>query len=166
MTVAYIGIGSNSGKRLENCEFGVSRLFASGRSFLLGRSRIYETEPVGFTDQAWFLNLVVKIETDLEPEELLKELKDIETKAGRDFGRVRFGPRPLDLDILFYDNRVIDSHDLQIPHPRMHKRRFVLMPLCDLKADILHPVLKIKINRLLEELPENEQEVVFYKCDC
>jgi 2-amino-4-hydroxy-6-hydroxymethyldihydropteridine diphosphokinase len=166
MAVAYISVGSNSGERLENCEFGVSRMFASGRSSLLGRSRIYETEPVGFKNQGWFLNFVVKIQTDLEPEELLKALKDIEAQAGRDFGQIRFGPRTLDLDILLYDDRVVHTQDLVIPHPRMHERRFVLRPLCDLNEDMVHPVLKKKASRLLDELAEDEQEVVPYKCDC
>ena len=166
MAVVYISVGSNSGERLDNCEFGVSQMFVSGRSSLLGRSRVYETEPVGFKEQGWFLNFVVKIETDLEPEQLLKELKDIEARAGRDFGQIRFGPRTLDLDILLYDDRIVDAQDLEIPHPRMHERRFVLTPLCDLNADLVHPVLKKKASRLLDELPEDDQKVVPYKCDC
>jgi 2-amino-4-hydroxy-6-hydroxymethyldihydropteridine diphosphokinase len=165
MAVVYLSVGSNSGQRRKFCEFGVEKLSESGKAKVLGRSRLYETEPVGFKDQGWFLNFVLKIETMLKPSELLELLKSIEAQSGRDFDQVRFGPRTLDLDILFYDDMILESAELTVPHPRMHERRFVLKPLCDLNPDVVHPVLKKNARRLLDELAENEQEVAIYPCD-
>jgi 2-amino-4-hydroxy-6-hydroxymethyldihydropteridine diphosphokinase len=130
---------------------------------LKAESRIYQTEPVDYTDQDWFINLVVKIETLLDPNRLLQRLQSIQRKAGRLKDSIRFGPRVLDLDIIFYDEVVINSKQLVIPHPRMHKRRFVLQPLCDIDPAITHPVLKSDVRTLLNHLDDNEQRIIEYR---
>ena len=116
-----------------------------------------------YTDQDWFINLVVKIETLLDPYRLLGRLQSIQRKAGRLQDSIRFGPRVLDLDIIFYDEMVINSTQLVIPHPRMHKRRFVLQPLCDINPAIMHPVLKTDVRTLLNRLDDNEQRIIEYR---
>jgi 2-amino-4-hydroxy-6-hydroxymethyldihydropteridine diphosphokinase len=159
---AYISVGSNLGYKLENCKNGIAALTRSGSCIIRDRSRFYRTEPVDFKDQDWFVNAVVKIETVYDPFDLLKETVLIQHQAGRDDDAVRFGPRILDLDILLYDDLVIDALELIIPHPRMHKRRFVLKPLCDIDTNIVHPVLKKNIQSLLDGLNGNEQRILPY----
>ena len=160
---AYISAGSNIGNRLLNCQNSITALTESGTSFLKDLSDFYLTEPVGYLDQDWFINCVVKIETTLVPLQLLKELRTIETLAGRTDSGVKFGPRVLDLDILFYDDLVENSSGLVIPHPRMHKRRFVLQPICDIDPKLVHPVLKKDMQYLLDNLDDGGQKVVRYK---
>jgi 2-amino-4-hydroxy-6-hydroxymethyldihydropteridine diphosphokinase len=162
---AYIGAGSNMGDKLLNCKKGINALTRSKKTVLKKRSQFYKTEPLHYTDQAWFVNLVVKIETHLDPFQLLDKLKSIERDTGRVYDTVRFGPRILDLDILLYDDLVENSSGLVIPHPRMHKRRFVLQPICDIDPKIVHPVLKKDMQYLLDILDENKQKVIEYSCD-
>lgn len=162
---AYIGAGSNIGNKCSNCQNGIDILTRSGKSVLKGQSRFYKTEPVDYKDQDWFINVVVKIETTLDPFELLNELKSIEREAGREEDPIRYGPRILDLDIIMYDDLVTNSSGLVVPHPRMHKRRFVLKPICDIDPKVVHPVLKKDMQYLLGILDENEQRIVEYKCD-
>lgn len=158
---AYISLGSNIGNKLENCQKGVESLTSSGESVVKAWSQFYKTEPVDYKDQDWFVNAVVKIETILDPFELLHELKSIELSAGRDNDSVRFGPRILDMDIILYGNVVINgSSKLQLPHPRMHKRRFVLKPICDIDPGIVHPVLKTDVKSLLNSLADKEQRII------
>ena len=107
----------------------------------------------------------VKIETDLDAFQLINELKSIERNAGRRADIVRFGPRILDMDILLFDNIVVNSCGLIIPHPRMHKRRFVLEPICDIAPSIVHPVLNKDMQYLLADLDDNEQRIIEYPCD-
>ena len=162
---AYIGAGSNIGNKFLNCQNGIDALIKSGKAVLKDQSRFYKTEPVDYNDQDWFVNFVVKIETTLDPLQLLNQLKSIERDAGRLNDPIKFGPRILDLDIIFFDDLVTNSSGLNIPHPRMHKRRFVLRPLCDIDPKIVHPVLKKDVQYLLDMLNENEQRVVEYRCD-
>lgn len=161
--IAFISVGSNSGNKLENCQKGIQSLISSGSSRIIVRSRIYETEPVDFYDQEWFINYVVKIETDLDPLQLLDQIESIQHDAGRIKDPIRFGPRIIDLDIVLYDNVVIKSDRLIVPHPRMHKRRFVLKPICDIDPKTIHPVFKKEMQSLLDDLDEEEQKVVEYK---
>ncbi|MBU4259294.1 MAG: 2-amino-4-hydroxy-6-hydroxymethyldihydropteridine diphosphokinase [Proteobacteria bacterium] len=149
---AYISIGSNIGDKLLNCQKGISALTKSGRSVIIGQSNFYKTEPADYTDQDWFVNSAVKIETTLDPFQLLYELKIIEKHAGRTEDPIRYGPRILDLDVIFYDDIVINSSKLIIPHPEMHKRRFVLKPICDIDSKLVHPVLKMDMQYLLDNL--------------
>jgi 2-amino-4-hydroxy-6-hydroxymethyldihydropteridine diphosphokinase len=160
---AYIGAGSNIGNKLENCKIGMAVLSKSQNVQIKEWSRFYKTEPVDYENQDWFINVVAKIETTLDPFRLLKKLKLIEHDAGRVDNPVRFGPRILDLDILLFDDVVTTSSGLVLPHPRMHKRRFVLKPICDIDPTIVHPVLKKEMQDLLAILDENEQRIIEYK---
>lgn len=155
-----ISVGSNLGEKLQNCRKGIEALTATENCELVQHSRFYRTEPVDYTDQAWFVNGVFKIQTGLNPWELFEEIKHIERAAGRKPQTIRYGPRILDLDILIYDKLIIETDDLTIPHPRMHKRRFVLMPVCDIDSNIQHPVFKKTMKQLLEALDKTSQEVV------
>lgn len=162
---AYIGAGSNIGNKLLNCKNGIAALTRAKKTVLKDWSRFYKTEPVDYKDQDWFVNLVVKIETTLDPFQLLKTLESIERSAGRDRDTIRFGPRILDMDIIFYDDLVLKTSLLVIPHPRMHKRCFVLKPICDINPTFIHPVYKKDVRHLLDNLGEDRQMVVEYQCD-
>ncbi|MEJ2729159.1 MAG: 2-amino-4-hydroxy-6-hydroxymethyldihydropteridine diphosphokinase [Deltaproteobacteria bacterium] len=161
--IAYISVGSNMGDRLQNCLRGIEALTEIGNSRILAQSRIYTTEPVDYKDQGWFINIMVKLETADDPFKLLDRIKEIQRAAGRAQDPIRFGPRILDLDIIFYDDRIIESKRLVVPHPRMHKRRFVLKPICDIDPKIIHPVLKQEMQMLLKSLGKKEQKVYPYK---
>ncbi len=134
----YIALGTNLGERIDNLRAAIELMAPD--VIVLAKSHVYETPPWGYEDQPPFLNMVVKAETDLEPEELLTYLKQIEAGLGREKS-IRWGPRLIDLDILFYDDLIIDTPPLVIPHPRLHERGFVLVPLADVAADYVHPVL-------------------------
>lgn len=157
--IAYLSIGSNMGDRPQNCCQGIQILCSDDRISLIAQSPFYETEPVGYTDQEWFLNGVFKIQTDLAPLDLMFKTQAVQKRVGRRPGGIRFGPRILDLDIIFYDDYILDSPQLTIPHKRMHKRRFVLQPICDIDPDIMHPVLRQKVKRLLDQLEDEGQGI-------
>ncbi len=147
----YLSLGSNVGNREKNLRAAIGKLSHSG-VHVLRISPLYETEPVDYTAQPWFLNLVVEAETDLFPRQLLARTSRIERTLGR-VRTVAKGPRTIDIDILLYGNSVIDSPDLQVPHPRMTERRFVLSPLADLQPALLHPVRRETIAGLLAAAP-------------
>ena len=163
---AIISMGSNMGDKLENCRRAVSKLNGLDHTAVSARSRFYKTAPVDFLDQDWFVNAVVKIDTQLLPRELLGALQNIQRNAGREYDPIRFGPRIIDLDIIFYDQAIIDTPELVIPHPRMHKRRFVLQPICDIDPAIVHPVFQKDIQSLLRQLTDEAQSVELLCCDC
>ena len=152
--IAYIGMGSNVGNKLLQCQKAISEILRIDRHRLLAQSSFYKTQPFGYTAQDWFVNGVIKIETDLEADELLRSLKEIESRLGRQ-KTVRWGPRVIDLDILFYDEEQIRSEELQIPHPRLHDRQFVLVPLAEIDPHLIHPVLKKTIQHLLNQLQKD-----------
>jgi 2-amino-4-hydroxy-6-hydroxymethyldihydropteridine diphosphokinase len=152
VSIVHIGIGSNLGNRQENCLEAIRRLKQSGLS-VLKRSSMIETEPWGVTDQPHFINMAIETETDLGPDELLLLLKNIEKTMGRE-ETAHWGPRVIDLDILFYDDRIIDSADLKIPHPHLHERDFVLRPLREIAPEKIHPVLKKTICELMAQTPK------------
>ncbi len=154
-----ISVGSNQGDKLENCRRAIIALTSCGDAALRSRSPFYRTAPVDYEEQDWFVNAVLFIETSLNPKALLDRLKAIERGAGRKRDGIRFGPRPLDLDILFFDDLVLKSAEITIPHPRLHKRRFVLKPLCDIDPHWQHPTLGCDVQTLLERLPADEQPV-------
>jgi len=160
---AYISVGSNLGNKIENCRKGIAALTRSAKTRLVDQSSIYRTEPVGYLDQDWFVNYVVKIETESDPLALLAALKSIEREAGRVKNTIRYGPRILDLDIILYDDLVLEDPRLMIPHPRMHKRRFVLKPICDIDPDMDHPVLHRSMQSLLDDLAETGQRIWEYR---
>ncbi|MFH2137059.1 MAG: 2-amino-4-hydroxy-6-hydroxymethyldihydropteridine diphosphokinase [Candidatus Omnitrophota bacterium] len=147
----YLGIGSNLGDRKSNIELALSLLCGEKDVRILGISSLYETEPVGGPDQGMFLNGAVCILTDLHPNKLLKVLKAIESDMGRKLNSLKWSPRIIDLDILFYGDLIYKCRDLKIPHPLMHKRKFVLMPMADLSPLKKHPILKKTIKKMLKE---------------
>lgn len=150
MSTAYIGIGSNIGNREENCFKAIRLLPARGVS-IKKKSSLIETEPWGVRDQPKFLNMAAEVETEFAPRQLLEILKDVEEEIGRE-ETYRWGPRLIDLDILLFDDYVMDTPDLKVPHPHMHQREFVLKPLAEIAPDKMHPTLKKTIRQLLEEL--------------
>ena len=160
--IAYISAGSNLGDRVKNCRKGIAALTESGNSRILAQSRIYMTEPVDYEDQNWFINMMIKLDTELDPFQLLDHIERIQRAAGRLKDPVRYGPRILDLDIILYDDCIIDSERLVVPHPRMHKRRFVLKPICDIDPAAVHPVLKQEMQSLLKRLEPDQQKVIAY----
>lgn len=150
MAIIYIGIGSNLGSREENC-LEALRLISAKVGRITKRSSMHETEPWGVLEQPKFINMVVEAESGLEPPGLLRALKEIEDKIGRE-ETYRWGPRIIDLDILFYDDLVIDTPELKIPHPLIHEREFILKPLSEITPDKVHPVLKKTVKELLAEV--------------
>jgi|KBSMisStaDraftv2_1062788.scaffolds.fasta_scaffold654887_1 2-amino-4-hydroxy-6-hydroxymethyldihydropteridine diphosphokinase len=147
----YLSLGSNIGDREANLRKAVEQL-ASQDMRVLHTSRIYETEPVDYVDQAWFLNQVVEAETALFPMQLLTRVGRVERELGRK-RTVRKGPRTIDIDILFYGAAVVETTRLEIPHPRIAERRFVLVPLAELAPDLRHPVTHRTIRQMLESAP-------------
>lgn len=152
-TTCLIALGSNLGERLENVRAGVRGIAAIGGVEVVSVSKLYETAPVGGPDdQGAYYNAAVRAETTLGAAELLRELHRIE--AGRERERViRWGPRTLDLDVLVHGDLVSDDPALQVPHPRQHERRFVLVPVCDVAPELVHPRLGRTMAELLAELP-------------
>ena len=151
----FIALGTNLGNRLANLQAAIQSM--PPEVIVLAESHIYETPPWGYKDQPAFLNMVIKAETELEPEQLLQYLKELETELGREQS-FHWGPRLIDLDILFYDDLVLDSPPLIIPHPRLHERAFVLVPLMELAPELIHPVFKKSVRELIAEV--NTQGIV------
>jgi 2-amino-4-hydroxy-6-hydroxymethyldihydropteridine diphosphokinase len=148
--VVYLSLGSNVGDRAANLCSAIERLRTLGQIEKV--SSFYETEPVEFTAQPWFLNCAVKLDTEKMPKQLLSGILDVEQQMGRRRIRKK-GPRAIDIDILFFGNSIIDTKGLTVPHPAMHERRFVLEPLAEIAPDIRHPVFKKTIRELRDALP-------------
>ncbi len=151
MVKAFLSAGANMGDRKAHLEFALRSLSKGGS--VRQASSIYETEPVGYLDQPWFLNQAIELETDLSARQLLALCQDIESSGGR-IRTFRNAPRTLDLDILLYGDSVVGEPDLIIPHPRMAERRFVLVPLAQIAPEFVHPLLKKTIRSLLESCPD------------
>ena len=151
--VAYLGVGSNLGDPVENCRRAIERIDASGWVRVLRKSSLYRTEPVGMTDQPWFVNAAIEVRTSLDAHDLLGLLQGIETEMGR-VRLQKWGPRIIDLDILFYDQAIIQDDVLVVPHPELHKRRFVLEPLNEIAPYIIHPLYGISVKGLLDRLDD------------
>lgn len=150
MSTAYISLGSNLGKREENCNQAIKLLKENGIA-VKKQSKMYETEPWGVKDQPKFINMAIEVETDRKPNELLLILKQIEKELGR-IETGKWGPRVIDLDILFYNDLVLDKPDLKIPHPYLHEREFMLKPLCEIAPDKKHSVTKKTVEEMLNQL--------------
>ena len=159
MAVIFLALGANLGDRERNLHEALARLapFVA----ITSTSSIYETDPVGVREQPWFLNLVVRGTTTLSPVDLLRRVKKIEIEMRRSEG-IRFGPRPIDIDILFYDRLIELSPALTIPHPRLHERAFVLIPLAEIAPDFVHPRFRLRTRDLLANL-ESPDEVRLFK---
>lgn len=150
MNKVYVAFGTNIGDKINNIEKALKFMEDRGLK-ITKKSSIHSTEPYGYTDQPEFLNGVVEAETDLNPRQVLETLLQIE----KDMGRIRefkWGPRNIDLDIILFNDYVIDEEDLKIPHPDMHNREFVLKPLSEIAPEYIHPIIKKSIKQLLEEL--------------
>ena len=151
--LAYLSLGSNLGDRFRQLHNAITRLGDLGR--VVAVSSFYETEPMELTDQPWFLNCAVAIETTATSDQLMTALLQIEKDMGRQRTQ-KNGPRTIDLDILLFNDLVTNSPALTIPHPAMHQRRFVLQPLAEIAPEARHPLLKKTIQELLEELPAGQ----------
>jgi 2-amino-4-hydroxy-6-hydroxymethyldihydropteridine diphosphokinase len=151
--LVYLSLGSNIGDREARLRDAITRLQTLGR--VVSVSSFYETEPVEFTDQGWFLNCAVALETTETPEQVMEAILRIEHEMGRQRLQNK-GPRLIDIDILLFSDKVVDSAELTIPHPAMHERRFVLQPLAEIAPEAWHPVLKKTVRELLDTLPAGQ----------
>jgi 2-amino-4-hydroxy-6-hydroxymethyldihydropteridine diphosphokinase len=163
---AFLSVGSNLGDPLRNCCRGIETLCLDGEVRLVAQSPFYRTQPVDFLHQDWFVNAALLVETALTPFDLLDKTQGIQLGMGRKGDTVRFGPRVLDLDLIFYEDRVIRTPRLVVPHPRMHKRRFVLLPICDIDPLVVHPVLGLTVREILRQLPLDSQDMVPCSSGC
>jgi 2-amino-4-hydroxy-6-hydroxymethyldihydropteridine diphosphokinase len=155
MITTYLSLGSNVGDREANLRAAIAALPQAGLR-IQRVSSFYETEPVDYLDQAWFLNCAVEAETQLEPPALLRALQSIESQMGskKEFAK---GPRKIDLDILLYGQETVDTPDLHVPHSRMLQRRFVLVPLAEIAPNLQHPAWSAKVRDLLAQVPDKSQ---------
>lgn len=157
MAKIYLALGSNVGDRLSNIKNAISLLKGNVSSIKL--SKIYETKPVGYTDQGNFINAAIEGRTALSPDALLAFTQKVEIDVGR-IRRFRWGPREIDIDILFYDDLVYHDQKLEIPHPRLQERDFVLKPLIDLNPKLMHPLYKKTVKQLYDQLPKKELSII------
>jgi len=160
INTAYISTGSNMGDKLENCRKALAALNRTDTVEIESISRFYFTEPMEYSGQPWFVNAAAKIRTSLTPADLLAVLKLFEVEYGRVDSGVRFGPRPLDFDIIFYNDLIIETPQLIVPHPRMHHREFVLRPISDLAPELIHPIFNKSIRELLDGLSMQNQQCI------
>lgn len=156
--LTYIAIGSNIGDSLTNCRQAIQAIGAEKGNKIVACSSFYLTEPVGRKDQNWFINAVIAVETTFSPYQLIDFLMRVEKNMGRE-RKERWGPRIIDLDILFYENLICQENNLQIPHPEIAKRRFVLLPLKAIAPHLVHPILGKTVSELLDELPPGQRVI-------
>lgn len=153
--ICYIGIGSNLGNALKNCQHAVEIISPAKGIEITRVSSFYKTEPVGIENQNLFINAVVEIKTTLSARNLFQTLQNIEKDMGRE-REVKGGPRFIDLDLLFYGQEIIQDADLIVPHPEIQKRRFVLEPLCEIASYFIHPAFGVSIRGLKDRLSDNK----------
>lgn len=160
LTPAFLSIGANVGNKIANIGLAIRRLGATEGIFIEALSNFYKTAPQNYTDQNWFVNGAIKIQTTHSPKQLLGVLQAIEKDQDPDGKPFRFGPRKIDLDIIFYGQRAINTATLVIPHPRMHERAFVLKPLCDIDRNLVHPVNGLTVGELFEQIKIDDSQAV------
>ncbi|MBL6995162.1 2-amino-4-hydroxy-6-hydroxymethyldihydropteridine diphosphokinase [Desulfobacula sp.] len=158
--IVYLSIGSNIGDKKKNLNDATAILNRHDKIDVVDVSSFYKTEPQNFTDQDWFVNAALKIRTALTPEDLIAVIKTLEKDLDKDGKPFRFGPRIIDIDIIYFDNLVLKTRHLEIPHPRMHERCFVLIPICDIGAHTIHPVLNLRSDDLLKKIEKQETQKV------
>ncbi len=164
--MAYIGIGSNVGDTAQNCLQAIQSLHQHPDCEVLRASSFYETEPLKLhtaDNPAWYANAVIKIRTYLNAYRLFQFLQEIEQNMGRPTQREKWSPRVIDLDLLFFNDDLIKTETLKVPHPEAHKRRFVLEPLVEIDPDLIHPIKGISAKKLLESLTDNHKVIPLFK---
>jgi 2-amino-4-hydroxy-6-hydroxymethyldihydropteridine diphosphokinase len=152
----YIGIGSNLGNKRENYLEALERIAKIPKTRIIKESSVYESQPHGDAKE-WYINGVIEIETEVKPELLLNKFKNIERAMGRKKVRKKWGARIIDLDLLLYDSLVLNKKNLKIPHPEMHQRKFVLIPLSEVAPQVIHPVLSASISELLVSVKDDKK---------
>lgn len=158
--IAFLGLGSNMGDPVSHCRTAADLISRINGVRIVGESSLYRTEPLGFKEQRWFVNAAVEIRTTLSPPNLLIALQDTERAMGRERrNQERWGPRLIDIDILLYDQEIVEDEGLIIPHPEMHRRRFVLAPLAEIAPYMIHPQFGVTVKGLLERL-EDKNKVI------
>ena len=158
---AVLSIGSNKGDKPANLHLAIACLDTHEQIEVLAVSRFYRTQPQNFVDQDWFVNAAVKISCRTsDPGELLKMLKQIESNIDKQGKQFRFGPRKIDLDIIYFNDLIFKAPELEIPHPRMHERHFVLRPMCDIDPGAVHPVLGLTTRALFNQIETQENQAV------
>ena len=153
--IIYLSLGTNTGVREQNLQKAIYELKNNKEIHLCKYSSIFESEPVGYKNQSWFLNAVIEIDTNLKPYELLKLIKVIEKQIGRK-RTYRWGPRIIDIDILSYENKILKIKELTVPHPEMHLRKFVLIPLAEIAPFYIHPKNKLSVWQMIQQCPDNQ----------
>lgn len=163
MAIVYLSLGSNLGDRVGYIQQAVSLLGANPNINIVATSSFYETEPWQMHSENWFVNAVIQISTPLQPEELLKECKNIETMLGRkrEEGSNTYSDRTIDIDIIFYDNLILNTPNLTIPHRFFHRRVFMLVPMLEIAQDFVHPLFNKTVEKLYDEI-ENPEMVCLY----
>ncbi|MCA1793265.1 MAG: 2-amino-4-hydroxy-6-hydroxymethyldihydropteridine diphosphokinase [Desulfotignum sp.] len=160
-STAFVSIGSNKGDKVANLHLAIACLDTHPLLQVTAVSRFYKTQPQNFANQDWFVNGVVKIDIDSpDPMVLLTVLKQIETQIDKQGKAFRFGPRKIDLDIIYFADMVVKTKNLEIPHPRMQERCFVLQPMCDIGPAVIHPVLQTTTQALLQKIEKQENQAV------
>ena len=153
---AYIGIGSNLGTSGKNCVEAIEKISTNDHIKIISKSSFYKTVPIGDIEQDWFINSVIRIDTKLNPKELLLTLLNIESEMGR-IRKEKWGPRLIDLDLLFYDKLILNQEGITLPHPEIQKRNFVLVPLNEISENLTHPILKKTVKTLLQESSDDSE---------
>jgi len=164
MQTVYLGLGSNKGERISYIEKAIEEISGLPETKMFVRSGIYETEPWGNIEQEDYLNSVIGIQTELNAEDLLKELKSIEKLIGRKENK-KWSEREIDIDLLFYGNEIIDKDHMKVPHGQIENRRFVLVPMNEIAPGFIHPVFKKSISQLLKDTTD-KLKVYIYKLSC
>src|SRR4029434_223786 len=165
-SIAYVGIGSNLGDKVKNCIEAIQQIHAHAECEVLRISSFYETEPLSkhnVQPGGWYVNGAVKIKTRLGAVKLLNLLLEVEGKLGRPAERQTGAPRTIDLDLLFYNDEIIKTGPLRVPHPELHKRRFALEPLAEIAPDLIHPVKGLKVETLLNHLTDNKKVTPLFR---